>query len=84
MHSGFLHDCTHIFWSDRLANCHWCSNLWDSQYCFGCVYAKNKKYCILNRQYEKTEYERLIKEHKKELEKTGIQDLYGLIYYPEE
>jgi hypothetical protein len=34
--------------------CHSCKN------CFGCVGLRNKEYCILNKQYTKEEYERLI------------------------
>jgi len=80
-HSGFLHNCSHVFWSDRLADCHWCSNLWDSQYCFGCVYAKSKKYQILNKQYEKEEYLKLVEKHKKELKEANIQDLCDIINF---
>ena len=35
-------------------NCHGCSNL------FGCIGVRNKKYCILNREYTKEEYNELI------------------------
>ncbi|MDA2935591.1 hypothetical protein MYX06_00010 [Patescibacteria group bacterium AH-259-L05] len=35
-------------------NCHSCSN------CFGCVGLRNKQYCILNKQYSKEEYEKLV------------------------
>ncbi|PIP68682.1 hypothetical protein COW91_03535 [Candidatus Nomurabacteria bacterium CG22_combo_CG10-13_8_21_14_all_32_8] len=31
----------------------------ECEYCFGCVGLKKKKYCILNKQYEKEEYEKL-------------------------
>ena len=31
----------------------------ECEYCFGCICLKNKKYCILNKQYEKVEYENL-------------------------
>lgn len=39
-----------VLYSD---NCHSCEHL------FGCIALKRKKYCILNRQYTKDEYERL-------------------------
>ncbi len=35
----------------------WCHTCHD---CFGCVGLRNKQYCILNKQYTKTEYERLV------------------------
>lgn len=55
-------------------NCHFCVAAWDnckdvfySDYCFfdceglfGCVGLKRKKYCILNKQYTKEEYETLV------------------------
>lgn len=31
----------------------------DVEYCFGCVGLRKKKYCILNKQYEKVEYEKI-------------------------
>lgn len=31
----------------------------ECEYCFGCVGLKKKKYCILNKQYSKEEYEEL-------------------------
>ncbi|MDR2189803.1 MAG: hypothetical protein LBP53_01015 [Candidatus Peribacteria bacterium] len=43
-----------IQFSYYLNNCINCSQ------CFGCVGLRNKEYCIFNKQYEKTEYERLI------------------------
>ena len=38
------------------AMCHDCSN------CFGCVALKNKQYCVLNKQYTKEEYGKLVSE----------------------
>ncbi|MBI2623674.1 MAG: hypothetical protein HYW65_03845 [Candidatus Liptonbacteria bacterium] len=35
-------------------NCHGCNNI------FGCIGLRNKEYCILNRQYSKEEYEKLV------------------------
>ena len=40
-----------VLYSD---NCHNCEHL------FGCISLKHKKYCILNKQYTKEEYERLV------------------------
>lgn len=80
---GFLFNCNHIYWCDHLSDCEWCVNFWDSTHCFGCVYAKNKKYHILNKPYEQSEYKKKMAEYKKELLDAGIKDLYGLIHYPE-
>lgn len=41
-------------------NCQYCYFVKNSSDCFGCVGLKNKKYCILNRQYTKEEYEALL------------------------
>ncbi|NUJ98067.1 hypothetical protein HGA92_04755 [Candidatus Gracilibacteria bacterium] len=43
--------CKDIYYCD---NCHTCSN------CFGCIGLRNKSYCILNKQYTKSEYEILV------------------------
>jgi len=79
---GYINNCNHIYWCDYLADCEWCTNVWDSKHCFGCVYTKNKEYHILNKPYSKEEYEKKVKEYKKELTEKGILDLYGLINYP--
>ena len=45
------HNCTDSYY---LMECHNLSN------CFGCVGLRNKEYCVLNRQYSKEDYERLV------------------------
>lgn len=37
--------------------CDLCTNC---EYCFGCIWLQNKKYCILNKQYSKEEYENIV------------------------
>lgn len=49
--SRFIFESHDIFYS---YNCHNCSNL------FGCVGLRNKHYCILNKQYTKEEYEKIL------------------------
>ncbi len=39
---------------------HYSYNCHSSEYLFGCVSLRNKKYCILNKQYTKDEYETLV------------------------
>jgi len=46
-------------------SCQGCSNL------FGCISLRNKSYCILNRQYTKEEYEKLVPEIIEHMKKTG-------------
>jgi hypothetical protein len=78
-----------------LNNCHSCSFVWtsfnsfysdtceNSDNLFGCVSLKKKKYCILNKQYTKEEYEGLlskIKEHMKNMpyiDANGKNFVYG-------
>ncbi len=43
----------------------------ECEYCFGCVGLKKKKYCILNKQYEKEEYEKLRMEIVSDMKKRG-------------
>ncbi|MDD5721435.1 MAG: hypothetical protein PHT16_03250 [Candidatus Pacebacteria bacterium] len=43
----------------------------ECEYCFGCVGLKKKKYCILNKQYDKEEYEKLKDEIVSDMKKRG-------------
>ncbi|PIZ70627.1 hypothetical protein COY07_06295 [Candidatus Peregrinibacteria bacterium CG_4_10_14_0_2_um_filter_43_11] len=43
--------------------------------CFGCVYMKDKQYCILNEQYSKEDYEKKIVEIKRKLYASGHYNL---------
>lgn len=60
-----------IEYSDRVTNC---SNL------FGCINLRNKKYCILNKQYTKDEYEELIPKIKDQMNQLPYIDRKGRIY----
>ncbi|MBI5414979.1 hypothetical protein HZA38_05720 [Candidatus Peregrinibacteria bacterium] len=63
-----IHFCFYVFHSSEVwysEHCHHSSNL------FGCVGLKNKKYCILNKQYTKEEYEKLREKIIKHMKKTG-------------
>ena len=51
----FSSNCWNVF---DLLYCHYCVNL--SNNCFWCVWLKKWKYCILNKQYTKQEYENLL------------------------
>jgi hypothetical protein len=46
-----INNCSNIFYSSE---CFSCKN------CFACSGLKNKQYCILNKQYSKEEYEKLV------------------------
>ncbi len=49
-----------------LISCYWCRDTYYSMNChnsnnlFGCIWLKNKSYCILNKQYTKEEYNELL------------------------
>ncbi|MFA7000151.1 MAG: hypothetical protein WC241_03485 [Candidatus Paceibacterota bacterium] len=64
----YCHDVFYSFWLQN------CSN------CFGCIGLKNKKYCIFNKQYEKTEYEELISKIKEHMNDMPYIDKKGLVY----
>ena len=67
------------------------------EYCFGCVGLRNKKYCILNKQYEKEEYEKLKTQIISDMEKRGEYGKFlpysmgigfynlsnGIVYFPD-
>ena len=55
-------------------NCHGCDNL------FGCIGLRTKKYCILNKQYSKEEYEKLIPKIKEQMSELPYVDKRGLVY----
>jgi len=46
---------------------------------FGCVGVRNKEYCILNKQYEKAEYEKLVARIIEQMQKTGER---GQFFHP--
>jgi len=60
--------------SEYCLNCHSCSS------CFGCVGLRSKSYCILNKQYTKEEYEKLVPEIKKHMVDMPYIDGRGLKY----
>ena len=52
-------------YSAYLDNCEEC------EYCFGCVGLRKKKFCILNKQYTKEEYEQLLSKIKNDMKRKG-------------
>lgn len=59
-----VHSCQHTYYA---INCH------NSSYVFGCIWLRNKQYCIFNKQYTKEQYEihlpKLIKKMNKNWER---------------
>lgn len=60
--------------SEYCLNCHSSANL------FGCVGLRKKQYCILNKQYTKEEYEKLVVKIKEHMDKMPYVDGRGRIY----
>ncbi len=70
----FSHSCNDsidIEYSNKMFNC---SN------CFGCIMLKHKKYCILNKQYTKKEYEKIIPKIKEHMNNMPYIDKKGRVY----
>ena len=44
---------------------------YSSKYCFGCVSLNRNEYCILNKQYSKEEYEKMVAKIVEHMQKTG-------------
>lgn len=67
------------------------------EYCFGCVGLRNKKYCILNKQYSKEEYEKIKEKIIEDMERSGDYGKFfpysfgtgpynlsnGIVYFPD-
>ena len=54
--------------------------LTQSQYCFGCASLDKKKYCILNKQYTKEEYFKMVEKIKKHMNEMPYIDRKGRVY----
>ena len=48
----------YILGSDRIYDCFYCWDCYDSHDLFGCVHLKHKQFCIFNRQYSEEEYKK--------------------------
>ena len=75
--------CSNVLFSnecwDQLINAEYCHNCFSSSNLFGCVGLKKKQYCILNKQYTKEEYEKLIPEIKQQMMDMPFIDKVGRI-----
>ncbi|MFA6521445.1 MAG: hypothetical protein WCT53_03615 [Candidatus Gracilibacteria bacterium] len=59
---NFCRNSSNIYYSDCMSACN---------FCFGCSGLSHKDYCILNKQYTKEEYERLVPQIIEHMKKTG-------------
>lgn len=51
--------CSNIYLSNLIAsssNIYYSIDLWDCSFCLGCIWLRNKSFCILNKQYTKEEW----------------------------
>ncbi|MDD5026301.1 MAG: hypothetical protein PHH13_02885 [Candidatus Peribacteraceae bacterium] len=64
-HNSFSNFC----W-DGSAELLYCDHCFACQHCFGCVGLRHRQYCILNKQYTKEAYERLVSQTIKHMRKT--------------
>ena len=55
--SGY--ELKHSIWSQEAKYSEYLDICYEIEYCFGCVGLRKKKYCILNKQYNKEEFENL-------------------------
>ena len=87
--SELLYDTSTSLHSQRIMFSHGCNNSMDIEYsdriyncsnCFGCIMFRHKKYCILNKQYTKEEYEALVPKIRKHMNEVPYIDKKGRIY----
>ena len=75
--------CSYTWFSSKMRYCD-SNNTCNS--CFGCIGLKHKKYCILNKQYTKEEYEKMIPKIIEHMKSTGEwgqffpKELYSYAY----
>lgn len=58
----------------------YCDRIYDSSNCFGCTKLRKKKYCILNKQYSKEQYEELVPKIIKHMNEMPYVNNKGIIY----
>ncbi len=66
--SEYIYISTHVFAS---SNCYYCFDIDACSFCLGCIWLKNKSYCILNKQYTKEERYEKVDEIFWQMEKDG-------------
>jgi hypothetical protein len=66
--------------SNNLIDSEYCENIYGGKNLFGCAKLRQKKYCILNKQYTKEEYEELIPKIKKHMDEMPYVDKRGVVY----
>ncbi len=60
LNADFCHRSNFLLNGEHNSDCYYCTNCYNLKNCFGCDGLRHKKYCILNKQYSKEEYEELL------------------------
>ncbi len=66
-YTSWCYNCAFLSYSFTCTNCHYGTQLKNCTDCFGCVGLTNKKYCILNNQLTKDQYQKAVNVIKNEL-----------------
>ncbi|MEK7088654.1 MAG: hypothetical protein AAB913_00815 [Patescibacteria group bacterium] len=66
------YNAKHSVYAIYCSDIEYCDSINNSDSCFGCIGLKKKKYCILNKQYEKEEYEKLKEKITENMKKEGV------------
>jgi len=77
LHGAFQKFCQEAFDSHHVE---YCQLLKNSSNLFGCIGLRHKQYCILNKQYTKEEYERLVPKIIEQMNKIPYVDKKGRVY----
>jgi hypothetical protein len=81
LHSGFSDN--RVFFSNRIYYCHdvsYSDDVYNSENIFGCAGLRKKSYCILNKQYTKEEYEKLVPQTINHMNDMPYVDKKGRVY----
>lgn len=80
-YGNHAYGCSGFYKASNIFFCHWSWEISDSYYCsishgntqncFGCISLRRKKYCILNKQYTRDEYEKMLPRIIEYMKKTG-------------
>jgi len=65
------YNCGFINFCRTSKNCFYCDSVSSCDSCFGCIGLNHKNYCIFNKQFKKEEYEKLVPEIIKHMQKHG-------------
>lgn len=58
--TAFAHTCAFTNFCRNCSNVYYCDCISSCNFCFGCTGLNHKEYCVLNKQYTKDEYEKLV------------------------